>query len=177
MPDGAYLVSDSKAIDLEEDFSADRMKHVLGRVESKTASNNFSDFQKNEELLSALPLRKMSKLTETILSGIDYGAIVKIRQENWKTLSNELGLKNKLKLKMPTGPYCYPFYCENGVEKRKALAKLGVFIPTLWPNVLNFDGCELEKDYVKNILPLPIDQRYTKEDMKLIIEGMKCSKI
>ena len=32
---------------------------------------------------------------------------------------------------------------------------------------------EEEKDYAKNILPLPVDQRYNKDDMKIIIDEIK----
>jgi hypothetical protein len=170
VPDGAYLACDLKGVQLEEDFSAERMKHVLGMVEGKTASANYKDFQQNEELIDKLPLRSMSKLTETILSTIDYKLIEKKRFENWKVLEKALKDKNKLELTTTKGPYCYPFYCENGAKKRKELAALGIFVPTLWPNVLEYVGCDLEKDYVKNILPLPCDQRYTKEDMKMLVK-------
>ena len=63
----------------------------------------------------------------------------------------------------------YPFYCENGLAIKKALAKKGIYIPTLWPNVLDFEDCFLEKDYVENILPLPCDQRYRDADMQRLI--------
>jgi len=44
-----------------------------------------------------------------------------------------------------------------------------IYVATLWPNVLELDGT-LEKDYAENILPLPIDQRYSTKDMRLIID-------
>jgi len=44
-------------------------------------------------------------------------------------------------------------------------------VATYWPNVFNW--CEnktLEFDLAKNILPLPIDQRYGSEEMERIVE-------
>ena len=67
----------------------------------------------------------------------------------------------------------YPFWCENGAAVRKLLAEKKIYIPTLWPNVLELDGCSLEKEYAKNILPLPIDQRYGEEDIERVANELK----
>ena len=51
-----------------------------------------------------------------------------------------------------------------------------IYIPTLWPNVVN----ELPQEWnewrlAKNILPIPCDQRYSEEDMQIIVqEVQKC---
>jgi len=70
----------------------------------------------------------------------------------------------------------YPFYVDNGSEARKRLQDIKVYIPTLWPDV--FDVCaedELEYHMARNILPLPIDQRYDTDDMHYLInEVLKC---
>ena len=150
-----------------------RMRHILGRFEGQSASDYFADFRENDALFDDLPLMYMSKLTHNLLGAIDYGSVISRRNDNWKLLHAALGDKNKLCLHTPIGPYMYPFYCENGVQVRKALAEKKIFIPTLWPNVLDFDGCELEKDYVRNIIPLPVDQRYDANDMKKIVEELK----
>ena len=63
----------------------------------------------------------------------------------------------------------YPLYLENGAEIRKKLQQEKIYIPTLWPDV--FDICkesDLEYDYAKSILPIPLDQRYGKEEMAYI---------
>ncbi len=175
VPDGAYLYSNAAAVNLPTDISMNRMKHVLGRFEGQSASDYFSDFRDNDALFDDLSLMRMSKLTRNILGAIDYDNVILKRNENWKLLHAALGDKNKLCLHSPIGPYMYPFYCENGVQVRKTLAEEKIFIPTLWPNVLDFDGSELEKDYVRNILPLPVDQRYGIEDMEYMVqEVLKC---
>ena len=55
---------------------------------------------------------------------------------------------------------------------KKKLAAQKIYVPTLWPNVLDMEGT-MEKDYAENILPLPCDQRYTAEDMTRIIDAIE----
>ena len=65
----------------------------------------------------------------------------------------------------------YPYYVENGFELRKRLQAEKIFIPTLWPAVLNrCNQNELEYQMARNILPIPVDQRYGIEDMDYIIK-------
>ena len=50
------------------------------------------------------------------------------------------------------------------MDIKKKLANNKIYIPTIWPNVLETDD-EIGKEYTKNILPLPCDQRYNHDDM------------
>ena len=116
----------------------------------------------------------MSKLTHNILGAIDYEYVKRKREENFAFLAEMLGDKNPLGAKSNVGPYAYPFYIKNGIKVKRALAEKKIYVPTLWPNVLDMDGT-LEKDYAENILPLPVDQRYSREDMERIVyEVRKC---
>jgi hypothetical protein len=68
----------------------------------------------------------------------------------------------------------YPLYLENGDEVRKQLQEKKIFIPTLWPAVFNLcKETDIEYDLAKNILPIPIDQRYGIEEMEYMIEKIK----
>lgn len=171
VPDGGYVSTDKVLGEsLEEDFSADRMKHILGRFE-KTGAQFYSDFQNNDENFYKLGLKAMSSLTKNILKAVDYDKVKLKRNENYVFLENALGKYNKLKLSAPDGAYCYPFYCKNGMEIKRELAINKIYVPTLWPNVLE-QGNELERDYAENILPLPCDQRYGLFDMERIIDSL-----
>lgn len=174
VPDGAYLVSNANTLELRTDVSRERMRHILGRYEGACASDFYADFQANDNLFDELPLMHMSKLTHNILGAIDYENVIEKRNDNWKVLHEALEERNRLKLRTPYAPYMYPFYCENGMKVRRALAERKIFVPTLWPNVLTSQGGILEKDYAENILPLPLDQRYENDDMyTMITELMK----
>lgn len=172
--DGAYLSTDS-ALDeeLEIDVSKDRMIHILGRFEG-TASDYYTNFKENDALFKSEPLKYMSRLTKNILGAIDYEKVKKIRDNNYAYLDSRL--RNKLQLITPKGAFAYPLYLENGVEVRKKLAEKKIYVPTLWPNVLeDMPEGSLEHDYATNILPLPCDQRYWLDDMKYIVgELYKC---
>ena len=175
VPDGAYLSTDCKLEeDLPEDVSSGRLKHLLGRFETCSASTYYQDFRKNDEFFKNLELRKMSKLTHNILGAIDYDKVKEIREENYLFLHEQLKQRNRLKLTVPEGPYAYPLYCENGMELRRKMAEQKIYIPTLWPNVLSSNDL-VAKNYAENILPLPCDQRYRIEEMQIIIkEVTKC---
>jgi len=174
VPDGGFLYTDSfiKRL-LEEDRSAERMTHLLGRFEN-TASAFYSVYKENESIFKTLPLRKMSKLTEDIMRSYDYDKIKKIREENYNYLNEKLLRYNKLTLNIPQGAFMYPLYIDNGSEVRKKLQKKNIYIPTLWPDVFNIcNEIELEYDMAKNILPLPCDQRYGEEEMRYIADSIR----
>lgn len=173
VPDGAYLSGVIEKLDIDTDKSKHRIKHLLGRFEDDDASGYYADFLENDEMFADLPLRYMSKLTHNILGAVNYIDVIRKRNANWNVLHSALGEINKLNLITPNAPYMYPFYCNNASHIRKKLVENKIFIPTLWPNVMNFDKCELEKDYTQNILPLPVDQRYDAHDMRIIIEEIK----
>ena len=64
----------------------------------------------------------------------------------------------------------YPYVVENGLKVRQKLIKEKVFVAKYWPNVDEWLGDDaLETWMANNLLPLPIDQRYGKEDMERII--------
>lgn len=170
VPDGAFLYTD-KVIEreLEQDFSYDKMMHILGRFE-KTASEFYGEYVYGEENFSGAPLKRMSKLTDNLLHAINYNNVAKIRTDNFLILHKAFGRVNKLNLIIPQGAFMYPLYIGNGAKIRKKLQKKKIFIPTLWSDVLmHCKQSELEYDMAQNILPLPLDQRYTLENMKYMI--------
>ena len=173
--DGAYLNiqddnSNIKYNRLEIDLSFNRMTHILGRFET-TASEHFSSFRGNEELLADLPIRKMSRLTQNILNGLNYNEIKRKRIMNYKVLESKLGKINQLKPLNFAGLFMYPLLLENGYKLKDELIKEKIYVPTLWDNVLAITNKEsISHEYAKNIIPLPIDQRYNENDMLRIIE-------
>ena len=169
VPDGGYAACDFP-LALEEDGSRERMAHLLGRFEV-SGSAYYADFRQNDELFYDLPLRAMSPITRNILRSVDYDAVRQRRSDNYAVLAAALDERNPLHLTMPDGPYCYPFYCANGLALKRALAQRKIYVPTLWPDVAAEEG-SVEKDYAENILPLPVDQRYDAEDMQRIVDAL-----
>lgn len=170
--DGAYLYTDMYCPDydlLDYDLSATRMGHLLGRFE-QTATQYYNEFKKNDNMLSGQEIKKMSKLTQNILKSIDYNAVRARRKENFNYLHKKLEEKNKIHI-LQKGEYMYPLLLHNGSEIKKYLISNHVYIPTLWPNVLqNCSKNSWEYYLSENLILLPIDQRYTSRDMQYIID-------
>ncbi len=173
--DGAILYTDKFLNDIPRDESFERMHFLHGRFE-RSASEFYSEYVANNDFFINEPIKKMSKLTENLMHGIDYEAVSQKRTHNYKYLAQRFKEINKLSLNIPQGAFMYPLYIDNGAEVRKQLQKIKIYIPTLWTDV--YDLCqenELEYDMAKNILPLPVDQRYLIEDMEYVVsEVLKC---
>lgn len=172
--DGAFLYTNKK-IDEEllMDESFERMRYLLGRCE-RSANEFYEDYVVNNKFFATEPIKYMSRLTENLLHGIDYDAVAKRRQENFDFLNEAFKNTNELKLKSTYGAFMYPLLIQNGAMVRKALQKNKIYIPLLWPNVVeNGASNTMEYHYAADILPLPIDQRYTLEDMKYIVSEVK----
>lgn len=166
--DGAILYTNKKIEIQIQDESYERMHFLLGRYE-RTASEFYSEYVDNNHFFTNEPIKKMSRLTENLLRGIDYKLVKEIRTHNFEYLDRKLRSINKCKLVTPDGPYAYPLYLSNGADIRKQLQKKKIYIPTLWPTVLGLcNEKELEYQMALNILPLPVDQRYSVEDMEYI---------
>jgi len=169
VPDGAYLInSNCKKTKLDNDDSSNRYKHIIGRLDT-CGLKYYDDFIKNEEEIEKLECKYMSNSTHNMLASIDYGYVIGRRNSNYKYLDNKLEKYNNLKLNKQNGPYCYPLFVENGEIIRKELIKNKIYVPILWPNVLDIDDC-IEKEYSKNILPIPCDQRYDQKDMAYMVD-------
>lgn len=169
VPDGAILYTD-KLIEINlRDESYNRMNFLLGRFE-KSAGEFYKEYVDNNHFFKNEPIKIMSKLTENLLHGLDYDVIKKKRTENFSYLNSKLASVNKLTLKIPEGAFMYPLYIDNGFEIRKKLQDKKIFIPTLWPAVFNLcSENDLEYDMAKNILPIPVDQRYGIDEMNVMI--------
>lgn len=166
--DGAFLYTDKE---VQEEFSTDesfdRMRFLLGRFE-RTASEFYSEYNDNNKFFVDQPIKRMSKLTWNLLHGIDYEAVKKRRTENFEYLQGEFEPINQLKLSPAT--FMYPLMVENGAAIRKRLQTEKIYIPTLWPTVFEVSDLEdLEYKMARDILPLPIDQRYGLDDMKYMV--------
>lgn len=171
--DGAFLYSNvSMDSELKRNVSCDRVAHILGRYEM-SASEYYSTYTKAEAEFEQMPVMRMSKLTNNLLHAIDYELVRIQRNENFEYLHKKLGLINKLELQMPDGPYMYPLYLDNGAVLRRKMQQKKIYISTLWTDVFDLcDDTELEYDLANNILPLPVDQRYGRGEMDIIIKSI-----
>jgi hypothetical protein len=67
----------------------------------------------------------------------------------------------------------YPYWVENGKDLRNKLINNRIYTPVYWSNVLDWVNIDsLEFDFVNNIISIPIDQRYNKSDLNIIIDNI-----
>lgn len=176
VPDGAYLYSDKPLQqEFEQDCSYDRMAHLLKRIDLGPETG-YQDFRTNEELLCNQEIKRMSRLTEAFLCGIDYESAKRKRRENYAFLENALKDSNLIHLKMDDEdvPMVFPYLVENGESLKKKLIENKIFVATYWPNVKEY-CCEdlLEYWLMDRLVPMPIDQRYGMNEMNRTIETIK----
>lgn len=164
--DGAYLYTD-KFINkpLKEDVSFNRMKHLLKRIDLG-AEAGYKDFKMNSDSLANQPIMQMSRLTKALLCNIDYRKVISIRKKNFLFLHEKLCHLNKFKIDTLSFnvPMAYPFLADvQGLREKLIEAK--IFVAIYWKNVLDWPGhSNLESNFAKNLLLLPINQKIDKRD-------------
>lgn len=168
VPDGGYLYTAIKLKQkLVRDISFERFEHLLKRIDLN-AEAGYSSFGNNDKLLNNLPILGMSNLTEAILSSIDYAPIAEKRRENFLYVNKRLRNSNQLRLDLNDCqiPMVYP-YLPRTAGLRSRLTNNKVYVARYWPNVLeSADKNSLEFKFACQIIPLPIDQRYTTTDLE-----------
>jgi hypothetical protein len=173
VPDGAFLYGPADAVgELPPSDIAD-CDHLLTRLagDDETA---WEQFKRHEARIGVEP-RAMSVVTTRLLGAVDMVRARRRRQSNFEMLHTLLGSINTIALPLERvagdGPMCYPFLPAVDVD-RAELAALGLFVPTLWPEIQRRPepGFEWERLLARRLLALPIDQRYARDDMERVCQ-------
>lgn len=176
VPDGAYLYTDCLLQEVfPQDESFHRFNFLVKRID-RSPQEAYEDFRKNDEELSSAGICRMSLLSESIMHGIDYSGKANRRILNFKILDKVLCNTNQLHwhLDCDTVPLVYPYLVEYGNLLRQFLISKQVYCAQYWPNVLEWCHPEdWEYSLAKNLVCLPIDQRYDEMDMQLILDIME----
>jgi len=172
VPDGAYLyINTSNNIAIRDDHSENRFSHLLKRIEYG-AEEGYPDFKLNDDRLIGQAIKNMSKITQAVLCNINYKYVIKKRKENFNILNKHLSNINQLAFELgdETVPMIYPLLIDE-INIKEILIDKKIFVPTYWPNVLDWSQeNSFEVNLTKAMIPLPLDQRYNKDDMKYIIK-------
>ena len=166
VPDGGYLFC-KKELDesFPKDLSYKRFSHLIKRLDVG-ATKGYMDFKANDASLDNEPVKFMSNLTKRLLSSIDYEKVKNIRLENFNFLHNTLKEINELKIELTPDdvPMVYPYLIKEGL--REKLINNNIYVATYWQPL---DEKSYEAYLRKYLLPLPIDQRYSSNDMQKIL--------
>ena len=170
--DGGLLHSNFAVEDsLECDSSLNASRHLIGRLDA-SAADLYHEYRRSEDSLVERPLMAMSKFTRSVLQSFDYDRIKLIRERNFWYLHAYLSSINRMQI-VPSevcGPMVYPFLTKiHGI--REKLISNHIYVAKYWPGITSNPRCTAWDQCLMNeLIPLPIDQRYTTEDMELIIE-------
>jgi len=176
IPDGGLLLTSLPVIEPEEvDVSSvARCAHLLKRLDG-TAENGYQDFKYSEETFCDIEPRKMSLLTDRLLTSIDYDSCKMQRNTNFHFLHGQLKYLNNMNFDVSSidGPMCYPLLLDD-VITRERLRVNSVFVPTYWREAYSrMKFGSFGRSLLDKCLPLPCDHRYRQEDMMYIIELVK----
>lgn len=171
VPDGAYLYGPERLEITAPRFTGISITHSALRALGKQAEafKAFLDYE------ASLPCEvyAISAVSEVLLSGIDMDRVARLRRENYAYLHSSLASSNQLDLPSlgNSVPFCYPYLPSQAVD-RPALYARGLFVPTLWPDAMlrGVDGFEQDKRMSRDLLPLPIDHRYSTDDLQRLAE-------
>lgn len=169
--DGAYLYINKEAdFEIPQDYSSSRMSFLLDRLD-RSAEEAFAEYHINEHSLNDAGIRRMSEISKKILRAIDYIDIAIKRKENFRLIDNTLRERNNLKFELGdlTVPMIYPLWDRKG-QLRKRLIKNKIYVAIYWPNVKDWVTSDsIEYQLVESLIPIPIDQRYGRDEMNKIL--------
>ena len=169
VPDGAFLVGDRlKGLDIPTGRSADTAGFLFKSLETGPDSS-YEMSKENEEHINNEGLCYMSPLTKALMGSVDLESVNDRRIENFNYIHTRLKHINQLNPVLENGaPMVYPLLVEKeGVREHLVANK--IFVPRWWRWIAESDKTnDFEKHLSKYLVPVPITQTYSIEDMEYI---------
>lgn len=144
-------------------------EHLYLRLQGDTHGGKLH-FDENEEIVGRSKAL-VSNFSAEILKEAAYESMKARRRANYNKLHEALRDKNLWAQHSPdySVPMYYPFLPAIAIA-HKACWQQQLYVPRLWPEVLNLKGISsIEERLASQLLPLPIDHRYNEEQMDQVI--------
>jgi hypothetical protein len=171
VPDGCYVIGPNAFSSIEgypEDQSSETASYLLKRIE-KGCSEVYEERMQNESRINKSGIMRMSKLSQSLLCTIDYIGIRRKRYENFKYASKLYESFNLLNLNKFKTNDCIPLFYPLVVKDSDLIKKLQykkIYTGHRWNSVLSeVTPNSLEAFLSKYMVPIPIDQRYSKSEL------------
>ena len=179
VPDGAYVIgegADSFCGEYERDCSSDASLFLLTRIEYGCGGRAYEARMRNEKRIDASDVKRMSALTRAILDGTDYEDIKRKRRENYAYACGLFDAINRLNASRYLTPDCVPMVYPLVVEDESLFSRLleaGHFQGRWWSYLKDEMSENSFEHYLSRYLvPISIDQRYGREELKYIREAV-----
>ncbi len=178
VPDGGYVVGETGSADLHylgRDSSSETAAFLLKRIE-KGSSAVYQERMANEKRLDDADVMLMSELTHRILKSIDYKYVKEKRRDNFYYAHSLLGKYNKIDPLRHFDDSCVPLVYPLVIEAPDLVDFLKarkVYSGRWWNSILRKVSPDSFEGYLsKAMVPLPIDQRYGKEEINFICQSV-----
>ena len=172
VPDGGYLYG-SAGPDYAPPNADIRCDHLIDRLLGKQ-SQAYAEYAA-AEAAQGCDIKGISVLSARLLDSVDYVAAAHKRRRNFGVYQDRLAALNQLACPMSPGavPFCYPLLLKNPFPRERLFAQ-NIFVPRLWNEVQHRipEGFLFEKQLARNLLPLPLDQRYDEADCLRVIDAV-----
>lgn len=180
VPDGAYVIGENANMyvdEYEQCYSSDTALFLLQRIEYGCEGKTYQTRTINEERIDTEDAKRMSMLTRSILDGTDYNYICIKRQENFSIASSLFGTINQFNPSLYYDEGCVPMVYPLVVEDDSLLQKLldHKHFQGHWWNYLLKEVAKDSFEYwlSRYIIPITIDQRYSKAELRHLREVCK----
>lgn len=180
VPDGAYVIGENANMyvdEYEQCYSSDTSLFLLQRIEYGCEGKTYQTRTINEERIDTEDAKRMSMLTRSILDGTDYNYICTKRQENFSVASSLFGTINQFNPNLYYDDGCVPMVYPLVVEDDSLLQKLldHKHFQGHWWNYLLKEVAKDSFEYwlSRYIIPITIDQRYSKSELQHLREVCK----
>ncbi|MBQ9414740.1 MAG: hypothetical protein IJU16_06420 [Clostridia bacterium] len=172
VPDGAYVVGDNAdrfTDEYEQDYSSDTAAFLLSRIEYGCEGKVYELRSINEHRIDEADIRRMSKLTRTLLDAENNEFNRRKRRENFEAARELFDPFNKMDPAMYYDETCTPMVYPLVVEDDGLLPflqKNKLFQGHWWSYLCD----ELPEDRFeywlsRYVIPITIDQRYGREEL------------
>lgn len=176
VPDGCYVIGKNAGMlteTYEQDFSSGTAAFLLKRHEYG-CSAIYPERMLNEKRLDNSDIKLMSKLTRSLLQGIDYNRIRKKRIENFHLthqLYKDINLLDPMFWMTDENvPMVYPFMYKDEALVEKLNAQK-IYTGRWWKDVLNYVEPESFEGALSSFMvPIPIDHRYNQKEINYCFE-------
>ncbi|MBQ6959563.1 MAG: hypothetical protein IJP78_01150 [Clostridia bacterium] len=173
--DGGYLVwSGGREVseDYPQDVSWDRASFLFKSIELGTNAAYHDNL--DSKVCLADGIKRMSILTRKMLKSVNYDDLAKRRDNNYRVLIEKFRDMNQLKIPMEGfAPFVYPLVIKDAALRSKVVGRK-IYVPQWWKYL--FDEVpenSMEAWLSSWLLPLPVDHRYTEQEMEEMADIIK----
>lgn len=185
VPDGGFAVCKDNIIinkPLFHDSVLEKAKYEASMLKYDYIANEkgkkedyLQKYAEAEEILNNQEcFYSIAPLSIKVQNNQDLNMIKNKRRTNYKTLLNSLKKNCKItpifnEIPDSVVPLYFPILCDNRKEIQTTLINNSIYAPIIWPKDENCPPVALDVDYIyEHILCIPIDQRYSTDDMERV---------